>query len=322
MQKRLPFLITALLLLLAPQAGADTVLVKDKLGRQIEVTVPVKRAVFISLYEFIPALDLWDRVVGVNRWAFENTLLGRFEQLQAIPPVGTGGDVNIETIMALEPDLVIIWIYKPGIVKFMEKRGLKVIAVYPESLKELYQNVRLCGRLFVKERRSEEIISLMEDIFDLIRSRVSGIPKGKRRKVLWLWGRPTTVNGGVGVQHDIIRLIGGINPAQQIKAKHVDVSLEKIVVWNPDTIFIWGSAKYGPQDLIKGPQWAVVKAIKEGRVYKAPSWSTWSPRLALMALWMAKKTYPEVFSDICMRCLADSFYKKVFGIPFDPEEFN
>jgi len=58
MQRRLPFLITAFLLLLAPQAGADTVLVKDKLGRQIEVTVPVKRAVFISLYEFIPALDL------------------------------------------------------------------------------------------------------------------------------------------------------------------------------------------------------------------------------------------------------------------------
>jgi len=56
MQKRLPFLITALLLLLAPQAGASTAIVEDKLGRHVEVTVPVKRAVFISLYELIPAL--------------------------------------------------------------------------------------------------------------------------------------------------------------------------------------------------------------------------------------------------------------------------
>ena len=322
MQKRLPFLIIALLLLLAPQAGASTVLIKDKLGRRIEVAVPVKRAVFISLYEFIPALGFWNRVVGVNRWAFKNTLLQRFEQLRTIPPVGTGGDINIEAIMALEPDLVIVWIYKPQIVKFMEKRGLTVIAVYPESLEELYQDVRLCGRLFAEEQRTEEVLSSMEGIFDVIRSRVSRIPEGKRRKVLWLWGKPTTVNAGIGVQHDVIGLIGGINPAQQIKVKNVDVSLEKIVVWNPDVIFIWGSAKYGPQDLIKSSQWAAVKAMKEGRVYKAPSWSTWSPRLALIALWMAQKTYPEFFSDVCVRCLADGFYRKVFGIPFDPEEFN
>jgi len=322
MQRRLPFLIIALLLMLVPRAGASTVVVKDKLGRRVEVTVPVKRAVFISLYEYIPALGLWDKVVGVNRWAFKNTLLQRFEQLKGVPPVGTGGDVNIEAIMALRPDLVIIWIYKPQIVKFMEKRGLTVIAVYPESLEELYQNVRLCGRLFAKERKTEEVLSLMEGIFNLVKSRVSKIPEGKRRKVLWLWGKPTTVNGGIGVQHDLIGMIGGINPARHIKAKHVDVSLERIVMWNPDVIFIWGSAKYGPQDLIKSSQWAAVRAVKEGRVHKAPSWSTWSPRLALIALWMAKKTCPEVFSDICMRCLADRFYRKVFGIPFDSEEFN
>ena len=47
-------MITALLLLLAPQAGASTAIVEDKL--RVEVTVPVKHTVFLSLYELIPAL--------------------------------------------------------------------------------------------------------------------------------------------------------------------------------------------------------------------------------------------------------------------------
>ena len=322
MQRILQLLVVASLLVLAPQGGANPLVVKDKLGREVEVAVPVKRAVFISLYEFIPALDLWNRTVGINRWAFKNTLLQRFEQLKRIPSVGTGGDINIEVIKALEPDLVIVWIYKPEVVKFMEKRGLTVIAVYPESLEELFEDVRLCSKLFSKERKAEKVLSLMEEIFNLLRSRVSRIPKEKRRKVLWLWGKPTTVNGGIGVQHDVIKLIGATNPAHEIKVKNVDVSLERIVMWNPDVIFIWGSAKYGPQDLIKSSRWAAVKAAKEGRIYKAPYWSTWSPRLALIALWMAKKTYPEIFGDVCLQCLADRFYRKAFGIPFDPEEFH
>lgn len=323
MKAQLPLPIMALLAVLAPPVGASTLVVRDKLGRRVEVGVPVKRAVLISLYELIPALDLWDRVVGINRWAFENTLLRRFRgRLKRIPPVGTGGDVNVEAIMALRPDLVITWVYKPQVVRFMERRGLRVIAVYPESLQELYRDVRLCGRLFARRQRAKEVLSLMDGIFDLIRSRVSKIPQGKRRTVLWLWGKPTTVNGGIGVQHEVIRLIGGINPARHIRAKNVDVSLERILVWNPEVIFIWGSASYGPQDLIQSSQWAAVRAIREGRVYKAPPWSTWSPRLALMALWMARRTYPEAFGDVCLRCVAEEFYRRVFGIPFGAERFD
>jgi len=51
-------------------------------------------------------------------------------------------------------------------------------------------------------------------------------------------------------------------------------------------------------------------------VYKAPEWSTWSPRLAPIALWMAMKTYPEYFRDINLYKVTDEFYRKVFGISY------
>lgn len=323
MNKRPLFIVIYfLLMVVAPGAGATTITIRDELSREVEVSLPVKRVVFISLYEFIPALQIWERVVGINRWAFDNTLLKRFAELKRMPPVGTGGEVNIEALLALRPDLVITWTYKPEVVDFMARKGLRVISVYPESIEELYEVLELCGRLFKKEGRVRKVRSYMDRLFDLIKFRVSGIPAEKRRKVLWLWGKPTTVTGCMGVQSDIIKLIGGINPAECIQAKYSDVSIEWIVAWDPDVIFIWGNARYGSHDLIGNSQWATIKAIKEGRVYKAPSWSNWSPRLPILALWMAKKTYPEAFSGISFTQLADDLYVKCFGIPFEGREFD
>ncbi len=82
-------------------------------------------------------------------------------------------------------------------------------------------------------------------------------------------------------------------------------------------IFIWGNAGYTAQSIIGGPQWRFIQAAKDGSVYKAPKWSSWSPRLAPVALWMAKKTYPEYFRDVDLDKLTDAFYGKVFGIPYE-----
>jgi len=50
--------------------------------------------------------------------------------------------------------------------------------------------------------------------------------------------------------------------------------------------------------------------------YKLPRWSTWSPRLAPIALYMAMKLYPEQFQDVNFEKVADRFYQKVFGISY------
>ena len=85
-------------------------------------------------------------------------------------------------------------------------------------------------------------------------------------------------------------------------------------------IFIWGNAGYGAQDIIDNPQWRFIKAVREKRVYKLPEWTTWSPRLALVALWMAQKAYPEDFEDISFYNVADNFYRKLFNIPCNLQE--
>ncbi|GAB6182400.1 hypothetical protein JCM13991_01410 [Thermodesulfovibrio hydrogeniphilus] len=218
--------------------------------------------------------------------------------------------------MKLKPDVVITWSYNPNTVKFLEERGTNVIAIYPDSLEELYKDMRMHGRLFGKEKRVEEVIKEMNNIFKLIQDKVSKIPPERRKKVIHLGGAPTRVSAGVGVTADVIKIAGAINPAGNIMQRNIDVSIEKIIQWNPDVIFIWGSAGYDESWLYNNSQWRFVKAVKNHQVYKLPKWSIWSPRLAPIALYMAMKIYPEYFKDVNFEKVTDDFYKKVFGISY------
>ena len=288
---------------------------RDKLGRTVTVPVPVKRAVFLISYELIPVLGVWDRVAGVGRWAYDNDLVKQSKpDIRSIPSVGSGTDVNVEALMKLKPDLVLTWTFKPELIRFMEERGLKVIAIYPESLAELYDVMRLDGRLFEREARMERAIGEMEVIFRMVRDRVARIPDSQRKKVLYIGSKPTIVSGAIGVTNDMITLIGARNPASMLRQRNIDVPIERIIEWNPDVIIIWGNARYAPSDLTNNPQWRLIPAVRKGQVYKSPEWNTWSPRLAPFALWMAAMTYPEYFKDVDMDKVVDEFHRKVFGV--------
>jgi iron complex transport system substrate-binding protein len=274
--------------------------------------------VLFETYELSAALGVWDRIAGISRYAYENDLMLAVKPdiAKTIPSAGSGADVNIEALLKLKPDLVITWTFKPDSIRFMEEKGLKVIALYPESIAELYAAMRLQGKLFGKEKKVERSISGMEKIFTLIRQRTAKIPREKRKKAIWLGGKPTTVSGGIGINNNLIGMMHGINPAAEMKDRSADVSVERMIAWNPEVIFIWGSAKYGPGDLLNSPQWRHVDAAKRGRIFKAPKWSTWSPRLAVVALWMAMKTYPDSFRDISFEKISEDFYQSVYGISY------
>jgi iron complex transport system substrate-binding protein len=312
-------LLLLLFILPALEAPAALLVYKDKMGRTVTITTPVKRAVLYETYELLPVTGSWNQVAGLSRYAFTNDLLLALKPdlSRKIPSVGSAMDANAETLLKVKPDIVLTWTINPEIVHFLEKKGLAVIAVYPESIAELYDVMRLQGRLFGRERYVEHAIARMEGMFALIRKRVASIPPAKRKKALYLTGKQTTVNGRIGVTDDLLSMMNLVNAAKEIDQRSAEVSLEKIIAWNPDIIYIWGNARYGATDLVSNPQWRHIRAVREHRVFKAPKWGTWSPRLAPIALWMAAAAYPAEFRDIDVTRATDQFYRDVYGIPYE-----
>ena len=318
MTNRLLLIILLLLTLPAPDAPAASLTYKDKMGRTVTIRTPVKRAVLYETYELLPVTGAWDQVAGISRYAWDNDLLMALKPdfLRHIPAVGSALDTNAETLLKLKPDVVLTWVVDPQVVRFLEQKGLPVIAVYPESVPELYDVMRMEGKLFGREKKVETAIAKMEEIFSLIRSRTAGIPAGRRKKALYLTGKPTKVNGRIGVTNDLFNMIGLDNAGREINERSAEVSLERIISWNPDLIFVWGSARYSAADLMNNPQWRYIKAIRNRDVHKEPKWGTWSPRLAPIALWMAATAYPERFRDLDLNKTIDRFYRDVYGIPY------
>ena len=311
-------IILGVLMLPALSAPAASLTYKDKMGRTVTIQIPVKRAVLYETYELLPVTGTWGQVAGISRFARDNDLLLALKPdfLRLIPAVGSAMDTNAESLLKLKPDVVLTWTVNPQAVRFLEQKGLPVIAVYPESVPELYDVMRMEGKLFGREKQVEGAIAKMEEIFSLIRSRTANIAIARRKKAIYLTGKPSKVNGRVGVTNDLFTMMGLDNGGREINERSSEVSLERIVFWNPDMIFIWGSARYSAADLMNNPQWRHIKAIRNRDVHKEPRWGTWSPRLAPIALWMAATAYPEQFRDIDVTKTIDKFYRDVYGIPY------
>ena len=308
----------AMIVAILPQSGAaETLAYTDSRGHEVLIQTPVKRAAIFEFYEILPALDCWDSVAAIGSSAYKNDLLmeARPDLRDLIPSAGTAETVEIEVLLKLKPEIVLAWPYKPENIRFMEGKGLKVATIFPNTITDLYKLIRLYGNMFERKDRAEMTIRKMEEIFQFVRSRSDRIPDGERKKILWLTQANRTY-GGVAMPNEIIELAGGRNVARDLTQRYADISMEAVIGWNPDIIFLWDGAHIQVKDILTGSQLRAVKAVREGKVYRQPSASTWSPRLPLFVLWMAMKAYPELYDDTDLSSVVEKFYREVFGFPF------
>jgi iron complex transport system substrate-binding protein len=305
-------------LLAAGTVRAETIVVTDKFGRVVPVEAPVKRAVLLDTYELAASLGVWDRVVGLSRFAFANDLI-----TAAIPDaksrfadVGTPVDVNAEALMALKPDLVVTWDLNRATVDYMADKGLTVIALRPESFDEVMAAQSLLGRLFGAEAAAARSESEARAMMALVRERTSLIPEKNRRRGLWMVGRQNTVAGREGVLSSLFGFAGIVNVADEVPQRTGEVSPERILVWNPDLWLVWGYSHVDVGDVLANPQWSRIKAIHEHQVVRGPRWSTVSPRVAPMALWLAATAYPKSFADLDVTRRIDAFMQSLYGVSY------
>lgn len=277
-----------------------------------------RRVVLFEGYELAAPLGAWDRVVGISRYAYDNDLLKRLvPRLQRIPAPGTGFDVNVEALHALRPDLVVTWSRKPESLEFLKRQGFQVLSLYPENLTDLRRDLVRLGAALGKEARAREVVALMDQHLDRVHRRVAPLARQFQPRVIWTWGRPTIISGRWGVVPEIVQVAGGKNMGDDWDCFNREVSMETIVALNPEVIFIWGSASYGPENLLMDPKWQTIQAVRNHRVFKAARASTWSPRVVDLAWWMACRFYPEAISETEVRAHLDEFYRKCFGIPYE-----
>jgi iron complex transport system substrate-binding protein len=308
--------------LLAPR-GACAETVNDGAGRAVTVPIKVERVfpagppAAIFLYTLAPELLLgWPRANRLEEREFLLPDVGGRPEVGRI--TGRGNTANLEVVLALKPDLILdVGSVSPTYVsladRVQQQTGIPY-ALLDGRFDGTAQAYRTLGALIGRRAQGEELAQITDETMRAIQGKVAAIPKSSRPRVYYARGLETGLGGSINVE--TIELLTQ-NVAGETRGGLANVSIEQVLLWNPDVIITIDQDFAG--HVRNDPAWAPVKAVRDGRVHLSPKlpfgWVDFPPCVnRLIGLkWLAKILYPDLFPED-MRALTRDFYARFYHV--------
>ncbi|ABL87408.1 periplasmic binding protein [Pyrobaculum islandicum DSM 4184] len=294
--------------------------VVDLAGNVVKIPSRVERFATFVTYQLPIAFNVTSRLVAVGRDAvqgvFAPLMKAAFPAVVNLPTPGDRFKVNVEALVQLKPQVVFNWVVNPDDIRTMQRANLTLVQVVVNNFTDAERLVWLYGVVFDRLPRARQIVNDMEDIVKFVANRTASVRE--KARVLYLWVDPLTVAGGASLFSQNIELAGGVNvaAADYPTMSTVKVDPERILKWNPDVIIIAWQARYNESAVLNNPVYRGVNAVKNGRVYKKPILSEYTPDTALSVLWTATKLYPDLFRDVNFTKVADYYYRRWYGVSY------
>ncbi|HEY5670862.1 MAG TPA: ABC transporter substrate-binding protein [Anaerolineales bacterium] len=272
----------------------------DGLGREITLDRPAQKVASLapSNTEILFAIGAGAQVIA--RDSFSDFP----EQALAVADIGGGfGEIDTETLVSLEPDLVIAAEINPvENVQMLEDLGLKVFYLSnPKELDGLYENLRTVARLVGHEAETEGLIESLKLRVSTIEEKVSSLQErplvfyeldGTDPSAPWTSGPGTFIDL-------LLTKAGGDNLGNTLDSEWVQISVEELITQNPDVILLgdytWGGIT--PEDIAARPGWEVIAAVQNEQVYTFDDnlVSRPGPRMVDGLEALAELLHPELF---------------------------
>ena len=252
--------------------------------KEIVFETPPERIVAYSsaVVEILFAIGEGHRVVGTHDF------VDYPPEADGIARVGSAFAVNVEAIVALEPDLVLI--FSEGPLADLERAGLNVL--YLESRNETIQGVtekiQLWGRIADNVENAETVAAEFEARVAAIEGKLVDVELGPRvfqdEGSLWTPG-PDTLIG------DVFALLKLQSIAHDVTG-YVQMSPEQIVERDPEVII----ASYG-DTISENPAFSAVSAVRDGRVFvpESNALAVAGPQFVDGIEEIARLVYPQLF---------------------------
>lgn len=272
----------------------------DGMGREITLDRPAQKVASLapSNTEILFAIGAGAQVIA--RDSFSDFP----EQALAVADIGGGfGEIDTETLVSLEPDLVLAAEINPvENVQMLEDLGLKVFYLSnPKELDGLYENLRTVARLVGHEAETEGLIESLKLRVSTIEEKVSSLQErplvfyeldGTDPSAPWTSGPGTFIDL-------LLTKAGGDNLGNTLDSEWVQISVEELITQNPDVILLgdytWGGIT--PEDIAARPGWEVIAAVQNEQVYTFDDnlVSRPGPRMIDGLEALAELLHPELF---------------------------
>ncbi|OFW26147.1 MAG: hypothetical protein A3H97_15405 [Acidobacteria bacterium RIFCSPLOWO2_02_FULL_65_29] len=183
--------------------------------------------------EMLFAMGAGDRLVGVGTF-------DRFPpETDTLPRVGGLIDPNTERILALRPDLVIVYNTQVELKQQLDRAGVPYFNYEHRALPDVMDTVRALGTRLGMAPGAEKVAVGMERALAEVSRSVAGRPRprtmlvfGRERDTL----RGVYASGGYGFLADLLDVAGSDNIFGEIAQQSVQASTEMILARRPDVI--------------------------------------------------------------------------------------
>jgi len=272
------------------------------------------------LYTLAPDLLLgWPRANSPEECAYMLPDICRRPEVGRI--TGRGNTANLETVLALKPNLIvdvgsINGTFVSLAARVQDQTGIPYALLDGRfvALATAYQKL---GQLIGRQAAAEELADYTSRTLTAITGRIADVETEQRPRVYYARGPRGLVTGlGGSINVETIELIAR-NVAGGAPGGLANTSIEQVLLWNPDVIVTIDLEFFNA--VRSDPAWTSVKAVRDNRVHLSPKmpfgWVDFPPSVnRLIGLWwLAKILYPERFPED-LRVLTRDFYARFYHV--------
>lgn len=263
--------------------------ITDDLGRRVKIPAKVERAVSLApnLTEIIFAVEAGNKLVG------DTTYCDYPAAAQKIQKVGDTLNPNIETIIALKPQVVFVSTASQieAFTKTLESQNIAVFVTNPKDLDGVYRSIFQIGEILERDNKAGEIVGEMKRRAADVEARVRTTKDVKT--FVQIAGEPLFTIGKDSFITDLIERAGGVSVTANIAEAYPKFSKETALALQPEAIILSDSPdNLEPNNIFKNSP-----AVKNGKVFKinAALLSRPAPRIVDALEQLARDLHPESF---------------------------
>lgn len=319
---------------LAPRVHAQGAGLVDGAGRSVPVPARVTRVfpagppAAILLYTLAPDLLVgWPRANRPEEREFLLPEIGGRPEVGRI--TGRGNTANLEAVLAQRPDLILDVgslddTYRSLADRVQQQTGIPY-ALLDGRLQTIPQNYRTLGALVGRQQQADELARAADDIIERVARRVGEVAMERRPRVYYARG-PRGLETGLGgaINVESIELLAR-NVAGESRGGLATVSLEQVLLWNPDIIITID--RDFAANVRSDAAWSSVAAVRAGRVHLSPmlpfGWVDFPPGAnRLIGLpWLARIFYPDLFPE-GIREPTRRFYRRFYHVDLNDAQLD
>jgi iron complex transport system substrate-binding protein len=234
----------------------------DATGERIELASPAQRIVSLAPHatELLFAAGAGSRVVGVLAPADSPA------EAKMLPHVGDASRLDFERILALKPDLAVVWPYLgPGQVERLRALRIPVFVSNPRTPGAIADDLERLGTLAGSSPTAAQAAATLRSRLAALERRERG--SAKVSVFYEIWPAPLYTIGGRHLISAALDLCGGENIFALLATPAPRVGIEDVLVARPEAIIAGTDGAVRPDWLDDWRRWRALPAVAHGNLF-------------------------------------------------------